>query len=197
MNLLFLRRVLLVLVVPLFFASCSSDQEQSVLDLKVKTAETLPITDVMDQLLIEVDNDITVLCNVLKCSPSTYERLRNGETQPTTHAEKELRSLLKNSYIEGTTYIFNRDPNTRWFDKMKNYIDSIRIWAYSLTLFTIGFVLGFLGLITIAGYIDLGAIILIVICRFPIYWVFHWLTSKPEIIDNYKNTMDIVWEIIK
>lgn len=190
-------RVLIFLCTLWLFVSCKPKLNPEVIDLQVKTVESVPITEAMDLLLIEAENDVELLCRILKCAPSTYNRLRKGESAPTSMAETEIRELLKNTYKNGDDYLHKTDPEDRWFEKLRRFVDSIMIWQFILVFGSLGFVLGFCGAMTLAAYLEYGVIIIVFLLRFVIYYPFYWLTSTPVVADNFTNSIDTVWEILK
>ena len=71
------------------------------------------------------------------------------------------------------------------------------IWQFILVFGSLGFVLGFCGAMTLAAYLEYGVIIIVFLLRFVIYYPFYWLTSTPVVADNFTNSIDTVWEILK
>lgn len=188
------KGILLFLLILLCLTSCSKDNEEVEL-LKLKKVEAGTIPDVMSQLVIEADGDKELLCRVLGCSLSTFNRLLSGESNPTEHADREIRNLLRLTYEEGYRAVCDKDPADRWFEYLKRLIDACPIWLYIIGICIVGFILVVLfegiGLV-----IDSLLPIFLLLFRFGIYYLLIWWYDKPEMVDNFKTTLDSVWEML-
>lgn len=156
--------------------------------------------EMLRELLIKNDNDVNQLARIFECSPSSLKRILNGETITTSTASDELRNILNQTLISKEKTFDELDPlKQSWSFKTKFFIENYYVWL--IIMLCIIFLListelvenDFFSTITITFAI----IVLLSIIIYIFVTLFIWFKDEPEIIDNFKNTLDPIWEKLK
>lgn len=189
----------------LIMLSCNNDVPKE--DLVIEQINSMNGKELVRELLIENDKDYEQLSRIFKCSPDSLRRIQAGDTLPTANAKIELKKLLKSVKVIGNEAFQEVDPKYKTagyrlinFTRLKISIIIIAIISFALwvwapfnagpfnggILFIIGGILTFL----------LFYFLLIPGIGYLIYWIESIFSSKLDIIDNYHNTLDPIWEKI-
>lgn len=195
------RKLNLYLFATFFFlilTSCSKDNgTESLIEDKL---DSMSGKEMLRELLIKNDNDVNQLARIFECSPSSLKRILNGETITTSTASDELRNILNQTLISKEKTFDELDPlKQSWSFKTKFFIENYYVWL--IIMLCIVFLListelvenDFFSTITITFAI----IVLLSIIIYIFVTLFIWFKDEPEIIDNFKNTLDPIWEKLK
>lgn len=195
------RKLNLYLFATFFFLiliSCSKDNDtESLIEDKL---DSMSGKEMLRELLIKNDNDVNQLARIFECSPSSLKRILNGETITTKIASDELRNILNQTLISKEKTFDELDPlKQSWSYQTKFFIENYYVWL--IIMLCIVFLListelvenDFFSTITITFAI----IVLLSIIIYIFVTLFIWFKDEPEIIDNFKNTLDPIWEKLK
>lgn len=180
---------LLIPLLFLLFASCSKDNgTESLIEIKL---ERMSGKEMLVELLIKNDNDVNQLARIFECSPSSLKRIVEGETIPTTEAKNQFKNALNQTLITKEKTLEELDPEHTWYKTIKSFFEDhflILLIVYILT-FAICY---FVGIVNIFADIIILSIIVYVLIT-----IYMWFKGEPIIIDNFKNTIDPIWELLK
>ena len=116
-----LRIVLPFLVIILGLTACSSNEE----DKNAKRREFTQIVenrsakDLLNDLYVGSDGDIQSLSRMLNVTPSSIERIRKGETEPTDKFDKRIKDVSVYYFQNEQSYSMLRsilDDEWRWYE---------------------------------------------------------------------------------
>lgn len=177
----------------LLLSSCSNDSEtQSLIEDKL---ETMSGKEMIRELLIKNDNDIDQLARIFDCSPSSIRRIFHGETIPSTIAKQEFKNILSVTLITKEKTLNQLDPSKKSFSYIiksfieKFYIEIILIYFISL-------------MIIVHYRMDkmfdiLAAVVALTVLIYLFVVIYVWVSDEPFVVDNFKNTIDPIWELLK
>lgn len=187
------------LLIPLLFlicTSCSKDNgTESLIESKL---ERMSGKEMLVELLIKNDNDVNQLARIFECSPSSLKRIVEGETIPTTEAKNQFKNALNQTLITKEKSLDELDPYKQtWLFKIKflytdNYIIFVVVLIFAIIISVCSDEsadINFNFIIWVIWFICL-IIFLIVISLI-------WFKGEPIVIDNFKNTIDPIWELLK
>lgn len=187
------------LLIPLLFlicTSCSKDNgTESLIESKL---ERMSGKEMLVELLIKNDNDVNQLARIFECSPSSLKRIVEGEIIPTTEAKNQFKNALNQTLITKEKSLDELDPYKQtWLFKIKflytdNYIIFVVVLIFAIIISVCSDEsadINFNFIIWVIWFICL-IIFLIVISLI-------WFKGEPIVIDNFKNTIDPIWELLK
>ena len=98
------------------FVACSSNDEEKRAEF-AQIVESSSCESLLNDLYLGCDGDIEALARVLKATPSSIERLRRGETKPTSAFEERIK-------LASTYYVQNGQD----FKKLQSILDDEYNW---------------------------------------------------------------------
>lgn len=172
--------------------SCSNENKTA--SLIEDKLETMSGKEMLRDLLIQNDSDFNQLSRIFECSPSSLKRILEGETFATTEAENQFKNALNQTLITKEKTLDELDPYKQtWSYKIKHFFEKHYVWFIVLlcALFFAMFAdwdttVGLIGI-----FLAICFIIYIIVCSYI------WYKGEPLIVDNYKNTLDPIWELLK
>lgn len=187
----------IVAIFPVLFASCTTDDEKRVEAAKI--VESRSSQDLMNDLYLACDGDIESLARMLQVTPSSINRIRNGETEPTFDFEEKIKSVAifyfqndrKFSKLQSIL-----DPEYGWYDSILNFPSHHPwlFWGGNAIMIFLSFFAGFFGLFPISaffGFITIGEFLLGVIA-----WIAGMICSPDTMEDKYTDTINPVIELL-
>ena len=116
-----LRLLLSLMFVSLGLMSCSSDDVDE--DAKrrefAQIVENRSAKDLLNDLYVGSDGDIQSLSRMLNVTPSSIERIRKGETEPTDKFDKRIKDVSVYYFQNEQSYSMLRsilDDEWRWYE---------------------------------------------------------------------------------
>ena len=114
-----LRLLLSLMFVSLGLMSCSSDDVDE--DAKrrefAQIVENRSAKDLLNDLYVGSDGDIQSLARMLNVTPSSIERIRKGETEPTDKFDKRIKDV--------SVYYFQNEQS---YSKLRSVLDEEWSW---------------------------------------------------------------------
>jgi hypothetical protein len=191
-----LRLLLSLMFMSLGLMSCSSDDVDE--DAKrrefVQIVENRSAKDLLNDLYVGSDGDIQSLSRMLNVTPSSIERIRKGETEPTDKFDNRIKEV--------SIYYFQNEQS---YSKLRSILDEEWSWYDSIWYFPShrsklfwGIVIGLILVILVCGMIEelesiaLGALcfIFIVTALYIFIWILLFFVSPEDVEDKYKETID-------
>ena len=184
-----LKRFLIVIatIFPILFVSCADDDKQRVEAAKI--VESRSSQDLMSDLYLACDGDVESLARMLQVTPSSIDRIRNGETQPTEEFEEKLKSVAvfyfqnERSFSKLQSIL---DPEYSWYDSVLNF-RAHHPWMFWTINIILLLILAFAALIAIWP-------ILIEMLIYLIAWLACMICSPNTMEDKYTDTINPVVE---
>lgn len=188
------RNVLSYLII-FFFAvsllSCSKDDSQKRVEY-AKIVESRSTQDLLNDLYVGSDADVEAIARIMNVTPSSIERIRNGETDPTDQFEERINEV--SIYYMQNDQSFSKlrsavDPEYGWYDSVLNF-PSHHPWWFWCGNIVLLLILAFAALIAIWP-------ILIEMLIFLIAWIASLICSPDAIRDNYVDSINPTIEQVK
>lgn len=191
-----LRIVLPFLIIILGLTACSSNEEDENAKRREFTqiVENKSAKDLLNDLYVGSDGDIQSLSRMLNVTPSSIERVRKGETEPTDKFDNRIKEV--------SIYYFQNEQS---YSKLRSILDEEWSWYDSIWYFPShrsklfwGIVIGLILVILVCGMIEelesigLGAMcfILIVTALYIFIWILLFFVSPEDVEDKYKETIN-------
>lgn len=196
---LILKHTIVLLLISLMFTGCSDNNDKESLNTILKDKEsTLTSQEKVKELLIMTEGNYTQLACILNASPSTLKRLYEGETFATPKAEVEINKhynyfLVKGNSIES----FKADCISHsWYNQVKNFMSNWWFWVITAVILYIFFHL-FPNDDPDGKPFFTFAWLFIIFIFYVIIWIVNYFFGAPDygaVQDNFKNTIDTLWE---
>ena len=186
-NILFFITILCTL----FFTSCSSDNSEKRLEY-AKIVESRSTQDLLNDLYVGSDADIEAMARILNVTPSSIERIRRGETDPTPQFEERIYEVSIYYMQNGQSFSKLQsvlDTEYGWYDTVLNFPSHHPWWFWGINIVLI-LLLAFIALIVIWP-------ILIELLMFLIAWIASLVCSPDAIKDSYTDTINPTIEQVK
>ena len=176
-----------ICMMSIVLSSCSTDAEMRAEAAKV--VETRSTTDLLNDLYLASDGDIESLARMLQATPSSIERLRNGETDPTIQFDEKVKTVSSYYYQNDRKYSLLRsvlDPEYRWYDSVLYFPSHHPYWFWGINIILL-LILAFFWLVAIWP-------ILIEMLIFLVAWLASLMMSPDAMEDKYVDTINPVIE---
>ena len=185
--LIFLISILNVLA----FSSCSNGGADKRLEY-ARIVESRTCQDLLDDLYVGSDGDVEAMARIMNVTPSSIERIRKGETDPTDQFDERIREI--SIYYMQNDQSFSKlqsiiDPEYGWYDSVLNFPSHHPVWFWSINILLL-LILAFAAIIAIWP-------ILIEMLIFLIAWLASLVCSPDAIKDTYVNSFNPTIEQIK
>lgn len=186
-----LRLLLSLMFVSLGLMSCSSDDVDE--DAKrrefAQIVENRSAKDLLNDLYVGSDGDIQSLARMLNVTPSSIERIRKGETEPTDKFDKRIKDVSVYYFQNEQSYSKLRsvlDEEWSWYETILYLPNHYPWWFWGVT---IG-----LFLLTCTGVEGLqiigGSGMILELLLFVVVWVISLFSSPNSIEDKYIDTIN-------
>ena len=186
-----LRLLLSLMFMSLGLMSCSSDDVDE--DAKrrefAQIVENRSAKDLLNDLYVGSDGDIQSLARMLNVTPSSIERIRKGETEPTDKFDKRIKDVSVYYFQNEQSYSKLRsvlDEEWSWYETILYLPNHYPWWFWDVT---IG-----LFLLTCTGVEGLqiigGSGMIIELLLFIVVWVISLFSSPNSIEDKYIDTIN-------
>ena len=192
---LFLIAILSVMTV----SSCSKDESEKRIEF-AKIVESRTSQDLLNDLYVGSDADIEAIARIMNVTPSSIERIRNGETEPTAQFEERIREV--SLYYMQNDQSFSKlqsivDPEYGWYDSILNFPSHHPWWFWvgNALLIILSFIAGFFCLLPVSaffGFITIGELILGCVA-----WIASLICSPKAMQDSYVDSINPTIEQIK
>lgn len=157
-----------------------------------KIVESRTSQDLLNDLYVGSDADVEALARILNVTPSSIERIRSGETEPTAQFEERIREV--SLYYMQNDQSFSKlqsivDPEYGWYDSILNFPSHYPWWFWSINIILL-LILAFAAIIAIWP-------ILLEMLIFFIAWIASLICSPKSMQDPYVDTVNPTIEQIK
>lgn len=174
-----------------FMISCKTEAEKRLEYAKI--VESRSTQDLLNDLYVGSDGDVQAIARVMNVTPSSIERIRNGETEPTDQFDERVHEVAV--YYMQNDQKFEKlrsvvDTEYGWYDSILNFPTLHPWWFWSINI--ILFIALCWNLIIILGFIYLAELVL-----FFIAWVASLFCSPDAIQDSYVDSINPTIEQIK
>lgn len=173
------------------FSSCSKDDSQKRIEY-AKIVESRSTQDLLNDLYIGGDGDVEAIARIMNVTPSSIERIRSGETDPTDQFEERIHEV--SVYYMQNDQSFSKlraavDTEYGWYDSVLNFPSHHPWWFWG----------GNIVLLLILAFAALVAIwpILIEMLIFLVAWIASLICSPDAIQDNYVDSINPTIEQVK
>ncbi len=194
---LYQANLLLISLISLVsFVSCSSNDAEKRVEI-AKIIEGRNAKDLLNDLYIGSDGNVEALARMLGATPSSINRIRNGETKATEDFEKRIKDVSIYYSQNGQSFSKLRSPidaEWKWYDSILNFPfhHPWIFWIGNALLIILGFVAGANnaeGVAIIIGIITIGQLIAGLVA-----WITSLLLSPDALVDTYIDTINPVIE---
>lgn len=190
-----MKRNLILLLIALLsvtaLSSCSNDDAEKRIEF-AKIVESRSSQDLLNDLYVGSDADVEAIARIMNVTPSSIERIRKGETDPTDQFDERIREV--SIYYMQNDQSFSKlqsitDPEYGWYDSVLNFPSHHPWWFWTVNIILL-LILAFAALIAIWP-------ILIEMLIFLIAWIASLICSPDAIQDSYVDSINPTIEQIK
>ena len=194
---LYQANLLLISLISLVsFVSCSSNDAEKRVEI-AKIIEGRNAKDLLNDLYIGSDGNVEALARMLGATPSSINRIRNGETKATEDFEKRIKDVSIYYSQNGQSFSKLRstiDAEWKWYDSILNFPSHYPwiFWIGNALLIILGVIAGANqaeGVAVIIGIITIAQLILGLVA-----WIVSLLLSPDALVDSYIDTINPVIE---
>lgn len=188
--------ILFLFLLCFVFFSCSKDDNEKRIEY-AKIVEGRLTQDLLNDLYVGSGGDVEAIARIMNVTPSSIDRIRNGETEPTDEFDERVHEV--SIYYMQNDQNFEQlrsvvDPEYGWYDTVLNF-PSIHPWWFWTTVIII-VLLGLLSFIIPVFFIDVvGAILLLLL--FLVAWIASLICSPDVIQDSYVDSINPTIEQVK
>ena len=181
------RFLLSLLMMSLSLMSCSSDEEDEVAKRRefAQIVENRSAKDLLNDLYVGSDGNIQSLARMLNATPSSIERIRKGETEPTDKFDNRIKEVSIYYFQNEQSYSKLRsilDDEWGWYDTLWNLPNFYPYWFWGVTL--VIFLLGCF----LHGAILIGNVVELVLMG--VAWYFIYFATPDDMDDKYIETIN-------
>lgn len=182
---------LIVILFSVSLSSCSNDDSEKRIEY-AKIVESRSSQDLLNDLYVGSDADVEAIARIMNVTPSSIERLRKGETDPTDEFEERIHEV--SVYYMQNNQSFSKlqsviDPEYGWYDSILNFPSHHPWWFWTINIILL-LILAFAALVAIWP-------ILIEMLIFLIAWIASLICSPDAIQDNYIESINPTIEQIR
>ena len=182
-----LRIVLPFLIIILGLTACSSNEKDENAKRREFTqiVENKSAKDLLNDLYVGSDGDIQSLSRMLNVTPSSIERVRKGETEPTDKFDNRIKEVSIYYFQNEQSYSKLRsilDDEWGWYDTLWNLPNFYPYWFWGVTL--VIFLLGCF----LHGAILIGNVVELVLMG--VAWCFIYFATPDDMDDKYIETIN-------
>lgn len=147
----------------------------------------------LNDLYVGSDADVEAIARIMNVTPSSIERIRKGETDPTDQFEERIHEV--SIYYMQNDQSFSKlrsvvDPEYGWYDSVLNFPSHHPWWFWGINI-------GLFLLLCWNLIIILGFIYLVELFVFGVAWLASLIFSPGAIQDNYIDSINPTIEQIK
>ena len=165
----------------------------------VQIANSRTTKELLNDLYLGSEGDVEAIARILKCSPSSIERIRNGQTFATSQFAERITEVSAYYYVNGQSFSKLRaalDDEWAWYEDVLYFPKHHPAWFWTINiLLLIGVVLVMFfspGLFAIELIIILIEGVLILVC-----WIISLCISPDMIEDRYTDSINPIIEQVE
>lgn len=177
--------------------SCSSDNESEKRVEYAHIVESRSCQDKLNDLYVGSDGDIESLARMLQVTPSSIERLRKNETEPTAQFDERLNEVAIYYFQNGQSFSKLQsvlDDEYGWYDSILNFPSHHPGWFWGITVGLFVLTCCFFAPPVAACA---GLLMIIEALIFLVAWIASLCCSPDAIQDNYVDTINPTIEQIQ
>lgn len=168
--------------------SCSSDEEKRAEFAQI--VENRSCESLLNDLYLGCDGDVEALARVLRATPSSIERLRNGETLPTQEFEERVKQA--SVYYVQNNQDFSEvravlDKEYSWYDNVLDFPTRHKVLFWTINII----------ILLLLAFATLVWPLLIELLIFLIAWICLLICSPEPMYDNYTDSINVTIEQLK
>ena len=185
--------VVTLIVSPFVFLSCSGSDEAENRIEAAKVVESRSNEDLLNDLYLASDGDIESLSRILQVTPSSINRLRNGQTVATAKFEEKVKTVAIYYYQNDRKFSLLQsalDEEYGWYDSILNF-PSHHPWIFwivnivLLLIFVSSIILIIWPILLIAIWSSLAEMLI-----FLIAWIVSLICAPNQMTDKFTNTIN-------
>ena len=166
--------------------SCTDEQKEAEKRAEYsKIVESRSSQDLLNDLYVGSDSDVEAIARILNVTPSTVERIRKGETEPTHQFEDRIHDVSVYYMMNDQSFSKLRaavDPDYRWFETILYFPVHHPWWFWTINIITV---------------FAFGIIQLIELLVFLVAWIASLVCSPTPIQDNYQVSINPTVEQVR
>lgn len=183
-----MKSKLLLIIIILFgsisLSSCTNDDSEKRVEY-AKIVESRTSQDLLNDLYVGSDADVEAIARIMNVTPSSIERIRKGETEPTDQFEERIHEV--SVYYMQNDQSFSKlksvlDPEYGWYDSILYFPSHHPWWFWSINILLL-LLLAFATLIAIWP-------ILLEMLIFLIAWIASLVCSPDAIHDSFVDSIN-------
>ena len=192
----------ITILIALFVTTCmlvSCESENEKREKFIQIAESRSTADLLDDLYVGSEGDVEAIARILKCTPSSIERIRKGESSATSQFAERVVDVSVYYYVNEQSFSMLRaalDDEWGWYDDVLYFPKHHSFWFWTINiLLLIGVVLVMFfspGLFAIELIIILIEGVLILVC-----WIISLCISPDMIEDRYTDSINPIIEQVE
>lgn len=197
--------IIIIALCAMSVSSCSKDESEKRIEF-AKIVESRTSQDLLNDLYVGSDADVEAIARIMNVTPSSIERIRNGETEPTAQFEERIREV--SLYYMQNDQSFSKlqsivDPEYGWYDTILNFPSHHPWWFWTINTI----LLVILIFVTILAFMDILGVweVLVAYCStallelllFLIAWIASLICSPDAMQDSYVDSINPTIEQIK
>ena len=188
--------IVIIALCTMFVSSCSEDESEKRIEF-AKIVESRTSQDLLNDLYVGSDADLEAIARIMNVTPSSIERIRNGETEPTAQFEERIREV--SLYYMQNDQSFTKlqsvlDPEYGWYDIFLNAPSHHPWWFWGINIgLLVLSALFFIPSVAIAG----GLGLLLELLFYCVVWIAAWICTPDTIQDSYVDSINPTIEQIK
>lgn len=184
--------IFIILYSSVSLSSCSNDDAEKRVEF-AKIVESRSSQDLLNDLYVGSDADVESIARIMNVTPSSIERIRKGDTDPTEEFEERIHEV--SIYYMQNDQSFSKlqsivDPEYGWYDSILNFPSHHPAWFWTINIII------FLILAFVAGF-HATWVLLIELFVFLIAWIASLICSPDAIQDSYVDSINPTIEQIK
>lgn len=192
-------KILSLLIALLSFtalSSCSKDDAEKRIEF-AKIVESRSSQDLLNDLYVGSDADVEAIARIMNVTPSSIERMRKGETEPTAQFEERIHEVAV--FYMQNDQSFSKlqsvlDPEYGWYDAFLNAPSHHPWWFWGINIGLL--VLSACAFFPPAAIVG-GLGLLLELLFYCVVWISAWICSPDKIQDSYIETINPTIEQLK
>ncbi len=178
----------IAILIALFVTTCmlvSCESENEKREKFIQIAESRSTADLLDDLYVGSEGDVEAIARILKCTPSSIERIRKGESSATSQFAERVVDVSVYYYVNEQSFSMLRaalDDEWGWYDDVLYFPKHHSFWFWTITIAL------FLGL-AFAALVFVWPL-LIELLLFLLCWIISLICSPDAMQDRYQDSIN-------
>lgn len=176
--------------------SYSNDDAEKRIEF-AKIVESRSSQDLLNDLYVGSDADVEAIARIMNVTPSSIERIRTGETDPTVQFDERIREV--SVFYMQNDQSFSKlqsvlDPEYGWYDAFLNAPSHHPWWFWGINIGLL--VLSACAFFPPASIVG-GLGLLLELLLYCVVWIAAWICSPDAVQDIYVDSINPTIEQVK